>query len=74
MQLFLLNNKKSYPDFVCFDTILLEIKSVPIILEHMEQQVLNYLKSSSLEIGMLINFGEQSLKWKRFVDTISIEK
>ena len=61
-------------DFLCFDTVLLEIKSVPVILEHMEQQVLSYLKSSTKEVGLLINFGEKSLKWKRFVHTVAIEK
>lgn len=61
-------------DFVCYDSVLLEIKSVPTILEQMKQQVINYLKSSNIEVGMLINFGEQSLKWKRFVHTLSIEK
>ena len=61
-------------DFVCYDTVLLAIKSEPAILEHMEQQVLSYLKSSTKEVGLLINFGEKSLKWKRFVHTISIEK
>lgn len=59
-------------DFLCYNNVLLDIKSVLSIQEHMTQQVLNYLKSSHIEIGMLINFGEQSLKWKRLVNTISI--
>jgi len=59
---------------VCYGTVLVAIKSEPAILEHMEQQVLSYLKSSTKEVGLLINFGEKSLKWKRFVHTISIEK
>ncbi|MFD1294199.1 GxxExxY protein [Lutibacter holmesii] len=61
-------------DFLCYNHVLLDIKSVRGIQEHMTQQVLNYLKSSHIEIGMLINFGEQSLKWKRLVNTISINK
>lgn len=61
-------------DFVCYDTVILEIKSVPNIQDQMKQQVVNYLKSSKIEVGMLINFGEKILKWKRFVNTISIEK
>ena len=61
-------------DFVCYEKVLLEIKSVPVILDQMKQQVLNYLKSSQIEVGLLINFGEQSLKWKRLVHTIPIEK
>lgn len=61
-------------DFVCFEQVLLEIKAVPAIQDPMKQQVLNYVKSSTLEVGMLINFGEQSLQWKRFVHTLPIEK
>ena len=61
-------------DFVCYNNVLLQIKSVPNIHEHMQQQVLNYLKCSALEVGLLINFGEKILKWKRFVHTISVEK
>lgn len=61
-------------DFVCYDNVLLEIKAVPVIQDQMNQQVVNYLKSSNIEVGLLINFGEQSLKWKRFVHTVPIEK
>ena len=61
-------------DFVCYNNVLLQIKSVPNIHEHLQQQVLNYLKSSALEVGLLVNFGEKILKWKRFVHTISVEK
>ena len=61
-------------DFVCYDNVILEIKSVPALQDQMKQQVVNYLKSSTIEVGMLINFGEKSLKWKRFVHTVSIEK
>ena len=61
-------------DFVCYNNVLVQIKSVPNIQELMNQQVLNYLKSSALEVGLLVNFGEKILKWKRFVHTVSIEK
>ena len=61
-------------DFVCFNTVLLEIKSVPELMDQMKQQVVNYLKSSTIEVGLLINFGEQHLKWKRLVHTIPVEK
>lgn len=61
-------------DFVCYSNVLLEIKSVPAIQDQMKQHVLNFLKSSNLEVGMLLNFGEKTLKWKRLIHTISIEK
>jgi len=56
-------------DFVCYDFILLEIKATPIIYDSQNYQLLNYLKATSLELGILINFGEKSLKYKRMVNT-----
>lgn len=34
-----------------------------------EQQTINYLKATNYQLGLLINFGERSLKYKRFVNT-----
>lgn len=58
-------------DFVCYGTIILEIKAVEFVAKPAEQQVINYLKSTGLELGLLINFGGKSLTWKRFVNTKS---
>lgn len=58
-------------DFVCYDKIILEIKSVSFLAQNLKQQVINYLKSTELEVGLLINFGEKSLTWKRFINTTS---
>lgn len=59
--------KKYYADFICFDKIVLEIKAVDKLCSNHVSQVLNYLKSSKLRLGILINFGEMSLKYKRIV-------
>lgn len=58
-------------DFVCYDNIILEIKSASFIAQNFKQQVINYLKTTQFEVGLLINFGEQSLTWKRFINTPS---
>ena len=34
------------------------------------QQILNYLKGTGLQLGLLINFGEKSLVYKRFANTV----
>ncbi|HPC35532.1 MAG TPA: GxxExxY protein [Candidatus Marinimicrobia bacterium] len=34
--------------------------------EH-ESQILNYLKATGYKLGLLVNFGEKSLKYKRMV-------
>ena len=56
-------------DFVCFDKIILEIKSLGVIDQPLKQQVLKFLKSTNMEIGYLINFGENNLTWKRYINT-----
>ncbi|MDA3907322.1 MAG: GxxExxY protein [Bacteroidales bacterium] len=64
-------NKYFIADFVCYDKVILEIKSVSFLAQNLKQQVINYLKSTELEVGLLINFGEKSLTWKRFINTTS---
>ena len=58
---------KFYSDFVVYDKIILEIKSKKGIIEDHYAQVMNYLAISGLEIGLLINFHEKSLEYKRIV-------
>ena len=60
-------NKTYQPDFVCYDEIILEIKAISNLSGVEEAQVINYLKASGLNIGLLINFGAKSLEYKRFV-------
>ena len=60
-------NKKYISDFICNDKILLKLKALrKLTLEH-ESQVLNYLKATGFKLGLLINFGESSLKVKRLI-------
>jgi GxxExxY protein len=54
-------------DFVVFDKILLEAKAVEGLTESHVKQVLNYLAASKLKLGLLVNFGEDSLAWKRVI-------
>lgn len=56
-------------DFVCNDVIILEIKAASFLHHNNSDQVINYLKATGLPIGLLVNFGESSLKWKRFINT-----
>ena len=58
---------KFYADFVVYDKIILEVKSKRGIIEEHYSQVLNYLAISKLEVGLLINFHEKSLDYKRIV-------
>ncbi|MBI6119753.1 GxxExxY protein [Salegentibacter maritimus] len=55
-------------DFFCFDQIIIEIKAVSFLNKNMESQTINYLKATNKKLGLLINFGQESLKWKRFIN------
>ena len=61
--------KKQYrADFVCYNTIVLEIKTVSHIPDVFYAQLKNYLKCTKMELGMLINFGMSSLIYKRIIN------
>ena len=50
-----------------WDKILLEAKAVEKLTDSHVKQVLNYLAASKLRLGLLVNFGGDSLEWKRVV-------
>ncbi len=54
-------------DFLCYDKIIVEIKAVSCLNDNHKAQVLNYLKCTGCKVGLLINFGEQSLKTHRLI-------
>ncbi len=54
-------------DFICFEKIVLELKSVSFLTNDHEAQVFNYLKATKLNLALLINFGANSLQYKRIV-------
>jgi GxxExxY protein len=60
-------NKSYQPDFICFGKIIVEIKAISSLSGTEEAQLLNYLKASGLNVGLLINFGAKSLEYKRIV-------
>ena len=62
-------DKEYQADFICFDRIILEIKALSEFASTHEAQVINYLKATELEIGLLINFGAESLQYKRLILT-----
>lgn len=54
-------------DFVCFNKIILELKAVGVLHSANEKQVLNYMAIAKSPLGLLVNFGQSSLIYKRFV-------
>ncbi len=56
-------------DFVIADQVILELKAQSGIVDENYKQLINYLVVSKCEYGLLINFGESSLKFKRVILT-----
>ena len=54
-------------DIVIDNKIILELKSARAICDEHVAQMLNYLKATGFELGLLINFGEHKLEYKRLV-------
>lgn len=60
---------KFYADFVVFEDIVLELKSVTELSKEHIAQTLNYMKLADSEVGLLVNFNNVSLERKRLVKT-----
>ena len=55
------------PDFVIENTVVLEIKAIPVLAKNAENQMYFYLKGTDYKIGLLINFGAEKLDIRRRV-------
>ena len=51
-------------DFLCYDKIGIEIKALSEITGEFESQIINYIHVGNHQLGMLLNFGAKSLKYK----------
>ena len=58
---------KFYADFVIFDKVIVEVKCQKGIAEEQYAQLINYLAVSKRKVGLLLNFGDVSLQFKRLV-------
>ena len=59
------------PDFFCFDTIIVEIKAVKQLKDEHRSQIINYLKSTGMKLGLLVNFGHHPrIEYERFVNEL----
>ena len=50
--------QKFRPDFICYDKIIVEIKSVSAFTNPHRAQTINYLHATEFELGLLVNFGQ----------------
>jgi GxxExxY protein len=56
------------PDFVCYDRIIVEIKAVKELTDIFRAKVHHYLKATSHQLGLLVNFGHHpQVEWERII-------
>ena len=65
--------KQTYdPDFLCLGQIIVEIKAVKHLADEHRAQVINYLKATDKQLGLLVNFGHYpKIEHERFVNQSS---
>ena len=56
-----------FADFIVDDKIILELKAVEKINSGHVKQTVNYLAASNMKLGLIVNFGEDSLSYKRVI-------
>lgn len=58
------------PDYICYSKIIVELKAVAELLNEHRSQILNYLKATGFQLGLLINFGHSPrLQYERIANT-----
>ncbi len=62
-----------YTDIVVNDLVILELKAVKTLVVEHEAQLLNYLKATPFEVGLLLNFGPKPETKRRSFDNVRKE-
>ena len=60
-------SKAFYADFICYSSIIIELKACDGLTTEHVSQVLNYLKATKQKLGLLINFGTSKVQIKRVI-------
>ena len=55
-----------YADLLVEDKVIVELKAAKAIAPEHQAQVINYLNATGIEVGLLLNFGNPKLEYKRF--------
>lgn len=60
-------------DFICFDSVILELKAISELTDAHLNQVLNYLKATNISRGLLLNFGNPRLDYRRVIQSKNVK-
>jgi GxxExxY protein len=55
------------PDLIAFDVVVVDAKVVDNITDHERGRMLNYLRITGLNVGVILNFKHAKLEWERMV-------
>lgn len=58
------------PDLTAFGSVVIDTKTIDRIGNHELGQMLNYLKIAGFQVGLILNFKNARLEWKRVVNTV----
>jgi GxxExxY protein len=59
-----------FADLIVEDKVIIELKAVDALIEEHELQLINYLKATEIEVGLLLNFGKKpEIRRKIFTNT-----
>jgi GxxExxY protein len=58
-------------DFLCYGSVVVELKALAEVTPREHSQVINYLKATRLSRGLLLNFGAPRLEYKRIILTLN---
>lgn len=61
-------NKYFRADYLCYQRIILELKAAKYVIQPDRRQTLNNVIATKLRLGLLVNFGEPSLKYYRLIN------
>lgn len=56
-------------DLLLEEKVLVELKAISELDEASHNKIINYLRVFKIEVGLLLNFGAESLQYKRFINT-----
>ncbi len=55
-----------YADLLVDEKVIVELKAIPSLTPQNEAQIINYLNATGIPVGLLINFGNPKLQYRRF--------